>query len=300
MWFERQVDHPTALPVEAREAASRYRYVFVAGFLNEGFRLGYFYDNRKALLEAGIRPDAIHVIFPRSGNGVEENVALLRQSIPDLAARGPQKLVLIAHSKGAVEALAFVAAAPAFVRDRVQAVFLVQGAFGGTSVADYVAGGGHPLDDRMPVRRRVELAIAVKGGKLLDPWIDDGVQSLTHRRAGDFWNQVLPAAGAPGATSRLPQETTDKIFFVRSLRDPDKVSTLIAATASYLHIYYGDNDGLLEVNDQWIAGTGQILATLDADHFTLTIARPVSNQPSRTRRAFTRGLLMQVAGAFGP
>ncbi len=58
--------------------------------------------------------------------------------------------------------------------------------------------------------------------------------------------------------------------------DPDRVSHLIGATASYLRTYYGDNDGLLHVNDQSIAGTGRIIATLDADHFVLTVARPVS------------------------
>src|SRR5262245_59081069 len=142
-WFERQVKAPTPLPAAATAAARQYRYVFVAGFLNEGFQIGYFNENRKALVSAGVAPDAIHVVFPRSGNGVEDNVTELRRSIPELAARGPQKLVLVGHSKGAVEALALVAAEPAFVRARVQAVFLVQGAFGGSGIADYITGSGH-------------------------------------------------------------------------------------------------------------------------------------------------------------
>jgi hypothetical protein len=296
-WFERQVETPTPLPVAAADAARQYRYVFVAGFLNEGFQIGYFNENRKALLDAGVKPDAIHVLFPRSGNGVEDNVTELRRSVPELAARGPQKLVLVGHSKGAVEALALVAAEAAFVRERVQAVFLVQGAFGGSGIADYITGSGHPLDARLPARRRAEFTVAVQSGKLLDLAVDDGFRSLTHRRAADLWDRLIPAA-AVGVRWRLPEDVARKVFFIRGRRDPDKVSSIFTTTARYLRAYYGDNDGLVEVSDQWVVGTGTIIATLDADHFALTVARPVSAQSAATRLAFTRALLMQLAGEF--
>lgn len=89
-----------------------------------------------------------------------------------------------------------------------------------------------------------------------------------------------------------------KIFFIRAHRAPEKVSGLLAASAFYLSAYYGDNDGMVEVTDQWIPGAGKVIATLDADHFAFVVARPVSAQPSSTRRAFTRALLMQLSGAF--
>ena len=66
-WFEQQVAAPTALPPDVREVAHRYRYVLIAGFLNEGFQIGYYNENRKALLDAGVRKDAIHVVFPPRG-----------------------------------------------------------------------------------------------------------------------------------------------------------------------------------------------------------------------------------------
>jgi hypothetical protein len=91
-----------------------------------------------------------------------------------------------------------------------------------------------------------------------------------------------------------------KIFYVRSHRAPEKVSGLLAATAPYLRMYYGENDGLVEVTDQWIPGTGEVIATLDADHCALVVARPISAQFFATRRAFTRALLMQISGAFDP
>ena len=71
-FFERQVTAPQPLPDGVLQAARRYRYVFVAGFLNEAFRQGYFNENRDALLEAGVAADAIHVLFPRSTDAVAE------------------------------------------------------------------------------------------------------------------------------------------------------------------------------------------------------------------------------------
>ena len=301
-WFERQVTTPTPLPAEARNAARQYRYVFVAGFLNEGFQGRYFNENQKALLDEGVKPDAIHIIFPRSAAGVEETVVFLGRAIPALAARGPQKLVLVGHSKGAVEVLAFVASAAAFVDAHVQAVFLVQGAFGGSGIADYITGSGRPIDQRLPMRARTQMILAARGGKMLATFINSGFQSLTHRRAADLWDRLIPPAraGASGSASRLPPTLAGKIFYIRGQRAPEKVSGVLAATAPYLRTYYGENDGLVEVADQWIPGAGELIATLDADHCALVVARPISAQSFGTRRAFTRALLMQIAGAFGP
>lgn len=295
-WFEQQSEHPSALPAAARDLARAHHFVFVAGFLNEGAQPAYFNQNRNALLDAGVKPEAIDILFPKSGNSVEENVTFLLKKLPELAAKGPQKLVLIAHSKGAVETLAFVLAAPVFVRDHVQAVFLVQGAFGGSAIADYIKGTGHPLDERMPALQRVEFALAAKGGKLLDARIERGFQSLTRREATALWARLLPPSS--GSASRLAKGLADRIFFVRTRRAPEKVCPLLVITARYLDTYYGPNDGLVILSDQWVTGTGRVIADLDVDHSGLTMAGPISDRPEPARRAFTYALLMQMSGAF--
>jgi len=296
-WFERESEHPTELPAAALKLARTYHYVFVAGFLNEGMQAGYFNQNKNALLDLGVNSGAIDIVFPGSGNGIEENAAVLLSTLAVLAAKGPQKLVLIGHSKGAVETLAFVVAAPAFVREHVQAVFMVQGAFGGSGVADFVRGTGHPLDDRMPVFQRAAFELLANGGRLLDGRIDDGFESLSRQHDAALWDRLLPAAAGAGE-SRLPAGLGNRVFFIRSQRNPDKVCPLLNLTARYLATYYGPNDGLLVISDQWIPGAGQLLADLDADHSDLTVSGPVSNRSARTRRAFTHALLMQLAGAF--
>jgi len=311
-FFERQVAAPRPLPQHVLEAARRYRYVFVAGFLNEAFRAGYFNENRDALLEAGVGTDAIHVVFPRSADAVAETAERLRQEIPALAAAGAQKLILVGHSKGAAEVLAFALGNPAFVRARVEAIFLVQGAIGGSGVADYITDAGHPLDDEMPGPARVAFAVAARGGKLLDGHLDRGFQSLTHREAAALWARLVPGA-SPSETEEAGVKSAakarskawagapaDRIFYVRSHRKPAEVSKILSLTATYLSTYYSDNDGLVEVEDQGMPGLGRVLATLEADHMALTVARPVSGDGPAVRRAFTQALLMQLAGALAP
>jgi hypothetical protein len=311
-FFEGQVAVPHPLPPNALAAARRYRYVFVAGFLNEAFRPGYFNENRDALLDAGVGAGAIHVVFPRSADAVAETAGRLRQEIPALAAAGHQKLILIGHSKGAAELLAFALGDPAFVRARVEAIFLVQGAIGGSGVADYITDAGHPLDDEMPAAARVAFAVAARAGKLLDGQLDRGFQSLTHRQAAALWARLVPGQSPSEAISAGLKDRAqarakapagapaERIFYVRSHRKPAGVSKILSLTATYLSAYYGDNDGLVEVEDQWIPGLGRVLATLEADHMALTVARPVSGDGPAVRRAFTDALLMQLAGALAP
>ena len=301
-FFERQIAAPQPLPQSVLEAARRYRYVFVAGFLNEAFRRGYFNENRDALIEAGVRPDAIHVVFPRSADAIAETAERLHREIPTLAAAGDQKLVLIGHSKGAAELLAFALANPAFVRTRVEAIFLAQGAIGGSGVADYITDAGHPLDDKMPAASRVAFAVAARGGKLLDGELDRGFQSLTHRQTAALWARLVPRSSDSETTKAWAKPSVgpaaDRIFFIRSHRRPGAVSKILALTATYLATYYGDNDGLVELEDQELPGVGRVLATLEADHMALTVARPVSGDEPAVRRAFTHALLMQLAGAL--
>ena len=74
---------------------------------------------------------------------------MVRDKILGFAGDRPERLILIAHSRGACDALTFALREPGFVRDRVEALLLIQGAFGGTGLADYVLGEGEPMDDRM-------------------------------------------------------------------------------------------------------------------------------------------------------
>ena len=106
----------------------------------------------------------------------------MREQFEEIADLGPEKLVVIAHSRGACDALAFALQHPEFVAEHIHALFLIQGAFGGTALADYVVGEGPPMDRRMPLGHRVAgHALANIEGYLLDHGKHGGLPSLSRR-----------------------------------------------------------------------------------------------------------------------
>ncbi len=184
------------IPDEGLEEARRYRYVFVGGFHNERLP-GYFAQNARELRAKGIPKDAVHFIFPSSHDTVTGNSRVVREQFEEIAALGPEKLVVIAHSRGSCDALAFALQNPEFVTEHVLALFLIQGAFGGTALADYVVGEGPPMDRRMPLGYRVAgHALANIEGFLLDHGKHGGLPSLSRRASREFWNDLLDESSA--------------------------------------------------------------------------------------------------------
>lgn len=140
--FGADLNAPFSFKEDVRD---KYHFLFVGGFLGESvFRWGgYFSDITKELRRLGIPKKQIHVIFPPSSEYVEENatnfvfdhlIALMKQKSPN------QKLVIYAHSKGAAEILFFALLCPELIEQHVEAIFFDQGAFGGTSISDYMTG----------------------------------------------------------------------------------------------------------------------------------------------------------------
>ena len=98
-------------------------------------------------------------------------------------------MVVIAHSRGACDALFFALTDARFVSKHIQALFLIQGPFGGTGIADYLIGDGPPIDKRMPLKQRL---IALGLGRLeefaLSRGKHGGLSSLTRRASKKFWD----------------------------------------------------------------------------------------------------------------
>src|SRR5690349_10206739 len=93
-------------------AAPRARdlhYIFVAGFLNEHI-LGYFDDNIRELKRLGVPASRISIVRPKSDRTFEENSAELRKDLAAIFRRETDRAVVFAHSRGAVDALAFALA----------------------------------------------------------------------------------------------------------------------------------------------------------------------------------------------
>ncbi len=153
-WFDAAVDDDLKIPVAIARKARSFRYVFIGGFRNERMS-GYFAQNAATLRALGVPHRQIHVFNPSSSLSIEENAAEIRSSLLEIASKGPERLVIVGHSRGACEAMAFALGNASFVEDQVEALFLVQGPFGGSGVAEYVLGDGVRMDRRMPLRHRV-------------------------------------------------------------------------------------------------------------------------------------------------
>ena len=116
---------------------------------------------------------------------------------------------------------------PEFVADHIEALFLVQGPFGGTGVADYLVGEGPPIDSRMPWRHRV---VAHVLGRLevflLDRGKHGGLQALTQRSSDEFWERALEEhqAAIPVVSPRTFYVTTpDRALAAPTLPASDRV-----------------------------------------------------------------------------
>ncbi len=287
--FRETTEGSFRIPGRVERRARDFRYVFVGGFASEGV-LGYFAQSRHELRLAGVPTGSIHTIFPSSHLSADANGETVRADFLRFAASGPEPLVIIGHSRGACDTLAFALNNEAFVRDRVRAIFLVQGAFGGTGAADYMMGEGSLMDHRMPWRLRL-LAYAVGRFErfMLHRGKHGGLAGLTRSGSKQYWAQALAThAGAIGIVG-------PKTFYVTSHIDPSRLGPFHRAIGVYLHTYYGPNDGMVALRDQTLPGLGTCLAVLDAGHTDLTHRFPSTLAPRRYRRALIQSILMTVA-----
>jgi pimeloyl-ACP methyl ester carboxylesterase len=276
------------IPQKVLDEALRYRYVFVGGFHNERLP-GYFVQNAKELRAQGISKQAIHFIYPSSQETVAGNARAVREQFEDIAAQGPEKLVVIAHSRGACDALAFALQNPEFITEHVHALFLVQGAFGGSPIADYVVGEGPPIDRRMPIGHRVVAhSLANIEGFLLDRGKHGGLTSLTREASLSFWKDILKESSAA-----IPI-VSPRTFYITSQIPPSGHRFFQRPIATYLEIHYGENDGIVALEDQSIGGLGTVLAVLDAGHTDLTNKFPSGRAATNMRKAVVDAIIMGI------
>lgn len=287
-WFEEARHGKLDVPDEILRAARRHRYVFVEGFWNEGMS-AYFHDNIRELRALGVPRSAIHTVSPSSHKAGDGHASAVRDAFHAVADKGPERLVVIAHSRGACDALAFALSDRDFVRDRVAALFLVQGPFGGTGIADYVMGEGPPTDRTIPARHRIVVRLFARLEKLRLEWGGHaGLNEMTRRSSRDFWTRVLRERA-----EAIPV-VGPKTYFVTTESHPPRLRPIRRAFAFYLAAYFGPNDGIVVRADQALAGLGAIVRLPDAGHNDLTHRFSGGRRGRRSRAAIVDAILMAV------
>jgi pimeloyl-ACP methyl ester carboxylesterase len=287
-WFQSAVEGGLEVPEAVAVKGRSFRYVFVGGFRNENMP-GYFAQNMAELQALGVPKRRIHVILPSSSRTSEDNADDVRARFQEIAATGTEKLVIIAHSRGACDALAFALGNPSFVEERVEALFLIQGAFGGSGAADYIVGKGQPMDRRMALRHRILANLLGRVARVMAKKAGlDALEEMTREASRAFWAKTLEKYADAKA------KVGSKTFYVRTSIAPSKLAFARRAIAWYIQIAYGPNDGLIALADQTLPAIGSVIGTIEAGHADLTHRFPATRAPRAFRQALTRSLLMVV------
>ena len=113
------------------------RWVLIDGILGDFSQT--LYAQMKMVLRDEVGIQSVDILRPSSVNTILENADLLARELNFIAKKHGQRLVLVAHSRGAVEVFLALLKHPNLLsQDIVAKVVLVQGAFDGSPLADFV------------------------------------------------------------------------------------------------------------------------------------------------------------------
>mgnify|MGYP001582519391 CR=1 FL=1 len=291
--FESWITNKHFFPDQSHiEKAKKYRYFFVTGFMNEILKGGlseYFYDNIKELSHRGIPESNLYrPIYLSSSRTAEENAEDLYKIILEQAPGDQKDLVLIGHSMGAQELFLMSLKQRDFIKNRVRAVFLIQGSIGGSPIADYVAGeAGEGTLDKLSLWERWRFQFLMRSGSALRMVVQEGLHSLTRKNAKSFWSHIQ-------LSDEDRQLLNLHLFYILSKMGPDKISDnpIFSISGRYTLLNFGENDGLLLVEDQMTSRFGTQLALLTADHCDLVLSlNPMTRQ---MRKGLMRAMIQWV------
>jgi hypothetical protein len=235
-----------SLPLPMAELASRYRVVFVAGFMAECVSLIItpFSDVVEVLKAAGV--DARFLTTGGRGT-VTENAAQLARQLDALPA-DPRPFIVVAYSKGIADVLE-LAVSHADVATRIAAVVSVAGAVNGSPLADQFRAAYRVLVARMP------LVVCARG-------TGDEIDDLRRDVRLEWWRRHGPVLAVP-------------IFTLVATPRRERISPLLWPVYRTLARVEPRNDGHLVWHDQIPPGS-RLLGFLDADHFT--VATPYATE----------------------
>lgn len=278
--------------IENMERAGKYRYFFVTGFLSEMLQwsfVEYYYDNLKEFRHRGIpESNLIRPISLTSSSNAADNAEKLYRIISEQGAGEQRDLVFIGHSKGALELLLMSLNHLDFIKKRVRAVFLLQGAIGGSPIADYLAGETvEGALDKLNWWQRPAFELLMVPGSGVRTMFSEGLHSLTRRNARALWRDIWLGE----EEQRLLKE---RLFFICSKKKPRGDLSLLDVLGQYIYVNFGENDGLVLLEDQYIEYFGTRLATLTANHSDLVLR---ANAETRwMRKGLSRAIVQWVGG----
>ena len=266
LWRMADEKAPPATPLPLPPHDPRLHLLIVPGAFAECFpEFGMpFEDAASSLRQRGYRIDFI----PVSGrSGADHNGAQIAAAVEKLPEDPAERMVLIGHSKGAVDILHFLVNHPQPAR-RIDAVVSVAGAVNGSPLADDFAAIYREVFSKMPFL-------------YCRPGDRDVVNSLTRSKCMSWL-----------ASHRLPQHV--KYFSLAGFARREDINPTMLLTYDLLSTVEPRNDGYVAFYDQVIPGA-TLLGYANLDHYDIALpVRERLNFGGVGSRAVERGLLFEA------
>jgi len=266
LWHLSDEPQPILPAISLPPLDPKLRVIIVPGAFAECFpEYGMPFEDAAAVLrQNGSRIDFV-VVSGRSG--ADHNAAQIAAAVERLPEDPAEKIVLIGHSKGAVDILHFLVNHPQEAR-RVRAAVSVSGPVSGSPLADSLAGVYRGFFSRMPFTDC--------------PPGDRGVVDSLGRSHQTTWL----------ASHRLPE--TVRYFSLVTFARREDVHPLMLLTYDRLAAAGERNDGYVPITDQLIPGA-TLLGYVNLDHWDIALpVRERLNIGGVGSRAAARQLLLEV------
>ena len=270
-------DEPTAQPPRAPLPPHdpRLRILIVPGAFAECF-LEFGMPFEEAAAEVGHRGYRIDFIPVDGRSGADHNAGQIAAAVEQLPIEPGERILLIGHSKGAVDILHFLVNYPQ-TACRISAVVSVSGPIMGSPLADSLAGIYARIFSRMPFTSC--------------PPGDRAVVESLKRSYQSTWL----------ASHRLPNHV--RYFSLATFARREDIHPLMLFTYDLLAAYDPRNDGYVAFSDQVIPGA-TLLGYADLDHWD--IALPVRerlnfggiNSREEARKILFEAVVLTVAEAL--
>ena len=247
---------------------SRFDYLFFGGFGGIKFKPfsligdGYFDLFRQEVRRHGVPKQQVpSTYFPPSSKSIAENgEGFFSDVLYERVILNGRKVVLFGHSKGAAELFTFAVTNPEFVRDHVEALIFISGAFQGSALANLVQGKANrrpvPLALHVPSR-----AVALAMWPYLNFFWRNGLNSLTTEAAGRHLEKILKDEYAV-------KEVLAKSLFVQTETKGLDRSPIIWMPDLYLRTEGADSsDGLVTLSHQLPTESAESVILSGVSHF---------------------------------
>lgn len=278
LWRFNDEPSPGTAPPVSIDRVPPYRVLIVPGFLGDCFAhiASPFEEAMSALNALGYRIERL-AISGRSGSAL--NAAEMAAAIDSMDLGKDEKIILVGHSKGAVDILYCLVNYPKVCR-HIAAVVSVAGAINGSPLADH-----------------------------LEDAYQDMARHILHRKCepGDdlALNSLRPSLRLSWlAANPLPQSV--RYFSIAAVTTREHMNTFLKNGYDLLAIYSPRNDGLMLMCDQIVPGS-TFLGIANADHWSVVLPLeskkfPISNTVQAPfvfpRKAMLQAVLIYVAEAL--